>query len=121
MKVAILCGGVGTRLAEETEIKPKHMVEVGGRPILWHIMMHYSAHGFDDFVVALGYTGEQIKKYMVDYAAMHGDINVRMRTNQVTRREHVHHDWSVDLVETGNATLTGGRTAVTVASLPWAS
>jgi len=109
MKVAILCGGVGTRLAEETEIKPKPMVEIGGRPILWHIMMHYSAHGFDDFVIALGYKGEYIKKYMVDYAAMHGDINIKMRTNQVTRREHLHHDWSVDLVDTGNATLTGGR------------
>jgi glucose-1-phosphate cytidylyltransferase len=109
MKVAILAGGVGTRLAEETEIKPKPMVEIGGKPILWHIMMHYAYYGFKDFVIALGYKGEQIKKYMVDYAALNGNLRVNFRTGKVDMHSGVRPDWNVELVETGITTLTGGR------------
>lgn len=109
MKVAILAGGVGSRLAEETEIKPKPMVEIGGKPILWHIMMHYAYYGFKDFVIALGYKGEQIKKYMVDYAALNGNLRVNFRTGKVDMHSGVRPDWSVELVDTGITTLTGGR------------
>ena len=75
MKVAILAGGVGTRLVEETEVKPKPMVTIGGRPILWHIMMHYASYGFDDFVVALGYKGDVIKRYFVDFCSLSSDMS----------------------------------------------
>ncbi len=109
MKVAILAGGVGSRLAEETEIKPKPMVEIGGKPILWHIMMHYAYYGFKDFVIALGYKGEQIKKYMVDYAALNGNLRVNFRTGKVDMHSGVRPDWNVELVDTGITTLTGGR------------
>ncbi|MBX2990364.1 MAG: glucose-1-phosphate cytidylyltransferase [Bacteroidetes bacterium] len=109
MKVGILAGGVGSRLAEETEIKPKPMVEIGGRPILWHIMMHYSSYGFSDFVIALGYKGEQIKKYIVDYASLTGNLKVNVRTRHVETGGGYRPDWNVDLVDTGIATLTGGR------------
>jgi glucose-1-phosphate cytidylyltransferase len=109
MKVAILAGGVGTRLAEETEIKPKPMVEIGGRPILWHIMMHYSHYGFGDFVIALGYKGEVIKKYMVDYCSLNSNLTVNLRTGDVTIHDGYKPDWTVQLVDTGIPTLTGGR------------
>jgi len=78
MKVAILAGGVGTRLAEETEVKPKPMVEIGGKPILWHIMMHYAYYGFKEFVIALGYKGEYIKKYMVEYCPLNSNLTVNL-------------------------------------------
>jgi glucose-1-phosphate cytidylyltransferase len=109
MKVAVLAGGVGTRLAEETEIKPKPMVEIGGRPILWHIMMHYAQYGYREFVIALGYKGEVIKRYMVEYASLHADLTVNLRTGEVVRHENACPDWSVELVDTGLHTLTGGR------------
>lgn len=113
MRVVILAGGLGTRLAEETGVKPKPMVEIGGRPILWHIMRHYAHHGFREFVVALGYKGEQIKRYFVDYRSMTRDLTVQVGTGAV----HVHpasdgelgDDWTVHLVDTGYATNTGGR------------
>ena len=82
MKVAILAGGLGSRLSEETEVKPKPMVEIGGKPILWHIMMYYSQFGFNDFVIALGYKGEVIKKYMVDYCALNSDLTVHFGLGQ---------------------------------------
>jgi glucose-1-phosphate cytidylyltransferase len=111
MKVAILAGGVGTRLVEETEVKPKPMVTIGGRPILWHIMMHYAFYGFKNFVVALGYKGEVIKRYFVDYCAMNSDLTVNLAKGEV--KQHVnglhHRDWNVELIDTGEATLTGGR------------
>jgi len=112
MKVGILAGGLGSRLAEETVVKPKPMIEIGGRPILWHIMMHYSAHGFNEFVVALGYKGEYIKRYMADYCALASDLRVSLKTGQVEprgngRRES--EDWVVDLIDTGQQTNTGGR------------
>ncbi len=109
MKVAILAGGVGSRLSEETVIKPKPLVEIGGRPILWHIMMHYSHYGFKDFIIALGYKGEVIKKYIVDYCSLNSDLTVQTKTGKVTRHGEVTADWTVDLVDTGIATLTGGR------------
>jgi glucose-1-phosphate cytidylyltransferase len=109
MKVLILAGGVGSRLAEETEIKPKPMVEIGGRPILWHIMMHYSAYGFTDFVIALGYKGEVIKKYLADFCLLNSDLSVNMKTGQVTMRRGDMPDWNIELVDTGLHTLTGGR------------
>ncbi|NJO41195.1 MAG: glucose-1-phosphate cytidylyltransferase [Cyanobacteria bacterium CRU_2_1] len=109
MKVAILAGGVGSRLAEETEVKPKPMVEIGGRPILWHIMMNYSHYGFKDFVIALGYKGEVIKRYMVDYCSLNSNLTVSLRNGNVRTHDGYHLDWTVDLIDTGVATNTGGR------------
>lgn len=109
MKVAILAGGVGSRLAEETNIKPKPMVEIGGKPILWHIMMHYSYYGFKHFVIALGYKGECIKKYMVDYCSLNSNLTVKIQTGKVKINGGYKPDWTVDLIDTGIPTLTGGR------------
>ena len=109
MKVALLAGGLGTRLAEETEVKPKPMVEIGGKPILWHIMMHYSHYGFNNFAIALGYKGEVIKKYMVDYCSLNSNLTVDFQTGAVTMQGGHRPDWIVDLVDTGMNTLTGGR------------
>ncbi|MBI5474564.1 MAG: glucose-1-phosphate cytidylyltransferase [Ignavibacteriae bacterium] len=111
MKVGILAGGLGSRLAEETEIKPKPMVEIGGKPILWHIMKHYAHYGHNSFVVALGYKGEYIKKYMIDYAALAAEhMTVNMKKREVTRSgEGDTEDWTVELVDTGMPTQTGGR------------
>lgn len=109
MKVAILAGGVGTRLVEETQIKPKPMVEIGGRPILWHIMEHYAAYGFNQFVIALGYKGEMIKKYIVDYCHLNSDLAVNLRTGTVRTNGGSRRDWLVELIDTGQPTLTGGR------------
>ena len=109
MKVGILAGGVGSRLAEETQVKPKPMVEIGGRPILWHIMMHYAHYGFKQFVIALGYKGEVIKKYMVDYCSLNSDLTVNLQTGEVKIHDAYKTDWTVELVDTGMPTLTGGR------------
>ena len=110
MKVAILAGGVGSRLSEETEAKPKPMVEIGERPILWHIMKHYHHYGFSDFVIALGYKGEYIKRFMTDYCSLGGNLKLSFRDGQVEvhGRETVE-DWTVELIETGLSTNTGGR------------
>ena len=109
MKVAILAGGFGTRLAEETEIRPKPMVEIGGRPILWHIMKIYAHYGFNDFVIALGYKGEHIKKYMVDYCSLTHNLTVNMKNGQIERHDCRDLDWTVQLIDTGLKTMTGGR------------
>jgi len=109
MKVAILAGGVGTRLAEETEIKPKPMVEIGGMPILWHIMRHYYHYGYKEFAIALGYKGTVIKKYMVDYCSLNSNLTVNIKTGDVTVHDSEKPDWTVDLIDTGIETLTGGR------------
>jgi len=108
--VVILCGGMGTRLAEQTEIRPKPLVEIGGRPILWHIMKHYSRYGFNEFVLALGYKGEQIKRYFLDFHSLNRDFTVSLRDGQVrTIDQNEGEPWQVHLVDTGQATLTGGR------------
>jgi glucose-1-phosphate cytidylyltransferase len=109
MKVGILAGGVGSRLAEETQVKPKPMVEIGGRPILWHIMMHYAHYGFKEFVIALGYKGEVIKKYMVDYCSLQSNLTVNLRDGRVKIHDDYKTDWTVELVDTGMPTMTGGR------------
>lgn len=109
MKVGILAGGFGTRLAEETEVKPKPMVEIGGRPILWHIMMHYHRYGFKDFVIALGYKAEVIKKYMVDYHSLNSNLTVNLSNGQILHQGGNHLDLTVELIETGLKTQTGGR------------
>jgi glucose-1-phosphate cytidylyltransferase len=111
MKVVILAGGLGSRLAEETEVRPKPMVEIGDRPILWHIMKHYAASGFAEFVVALGYKGEDIKRFFVDYQSLAGDLTVRLGTGGVERQAVDRDDWTVHLVDTGAETGTGGRVA----------
>ncbi|MCC6617379.1 MAG: glucose-1-phosphate cytidylyltransferase [Anaerolineae bacterium] len=109
VKVVLLAGGFGTRLAEETEIRPKPMVEIGGRPILWHIMNIYAAHGFKHFVVALGYKGEYIKRYFHDYYSLHGDMTFDFKNGSMTARGERNLDWTVELVDTGLHTMTGGR------------
>jgi glucose-1-phosphate cytidylyltransferase len=109
MKVAILAGGFGTRLAEETEAKPKPLVEIGGRPILWHIMQHYGRYGFKEFHIALGYKGDEIKRFFLDHHTLSGDITVDLSTGRATVTSQAVADWKVHLVETGDATLTGGR------------
>jgi glucose-1-phosphate cytidylyltransferase len=111
MQVVILCGGLGTRLREETEFRPKPLVEIGGRPILWHIMKIYARHGFRDFVLCLGYRGQMIKEYFLNYEAMNNDFTIRLgRQNLITHHDaHGEQDFKVTLVETGAETMTGGR------------
>jgi glucose-1-phosphate cytidylyltransferase len=109
MKVAILAGGKGTRLAEETEIRPKPMVEIGGRPILWHIMKHYSHYGFNEFAIALGYKGNYIKRWVRDTFSLGGDLTVHTGTGKVTAQRNGNPDLTIHLVETGIDTQTAGR------------
>ena len=109
MKVVILAGGLGTRLSEETELKPKPMVEIGGKPILWHIMTYYSQFGINDFIIALGYKGEVIKKYFLDYHYLSGDININLENGQIDVAHKNIKDWKINLIDTGLVTLTGGR------------
>ena len=111
MKVVILAGGLGTRLAEETSVRPKPMVEIGGRPILDHIMRWYAHHGYKEFIVALGYKGEFIKQYFLNYYPLNSDISVSLGTGEVIVHEREREDWIVHLVETGTNTMTGGRLA----------
>jgi glucose-1-phosphate cytidylyltransferase len=108
-KVCILAGGLGTRLSEETTVKPKPMVEIGGRPMLWHIMKLYSSFGFNDFVVALGYKGESIKDYFVNYAQMAADLSIDIKSGVTKTTRSLVEPWKVDLIDTGLHTLTGGR------------
>jgi glucose-1-phosphate cytidylyltransferase len=109
MKVLILAGGFGTRLSEETASIPKPMVEIGGKPILWHIMKIYSAHGFNEFVILLGYKGYVIKEYFANYFLHTNDVTFDMRTNEVLYHENRAEDWRVTLLDTGANTMTGGR------------
>lgn len=100
---------MGSRLAEETEVKPKPMVEIGGRPILWHIMKHYAHYGFKEFFIALGYKSEMIKRYFLDYYSLSGSMTINLVNGEVQTREKECEDWVVHLVDTGLHTLTGGR------------
>ncbi|HIF42147.1 MAG TPA: glucose-1-phosphate cytidylyltransferase [Planctomycetes bacterium] len=110
MKVGILAGGVGSRLSEETVLKPKPMVEVGGRPILWHIMQRYAAFGHTEFVVALGYKGEYIKRYMLDYCSLSSNLKVHLGQGEVIQETRGgEEDWTVELIDTGQESGTGGR------------
>ena len=109
MKVAILAGGYGTRLAEETEIRPKPMVEIGGKPILWHIMKIYSHYNYNRFIIALGYKGEYIKKYIVDYCNLSSNITVDLKNGKVKLHDVNQENWTVELIDTGMETQTGGR------------
>jgi glucose-1-phosphate cytidylyltransferase len=109
MKVVILAGGRGTRLAEETEVTPKPMVEIGGKPILWHIMKGYSHRGTKEFFVALGYKGEVIKRFFLDYHRLSGDLRVDLSNGQIKTHNSDCEDWIVNLVDTGLDTCTGGR------------
>lgn len=112
MKVAILAGGYGTRFIEETRMKPKPMITIGGQPILWHIMMHYSQYNFKEFVIALGYKGEYIKQWVRDHHLLDRNITVKTGTGEVSFREGSQQDWVdwvVHLVDTGERTQTGGR------------
>src|SRR5258706_3592908 len=109
MKVVILAGGIGSRLAEETEVKPKPMVEIGGRPILWHIMKHYAHYGLNEFLIALGYKGEEVKRYFLDYHNLSGSMTVKLASGQVQTRSRECEDWTVHLMDTGTETFTGGR------------
>ena len=110
MQVVILCGGMGTRLREETESRPKPMIEIGGRPILWHIMKIFSYHGFQDFILCLGYKGDQIKNYFLNYEKLNSDVRVELGSGTVEIFDrHDEHDWRVTLVDTGLHTMTGSR------------
>lgn len=109
MRVVILAGGMGTRLQEETTVKPKPMVEIGGRPILWHIMKHYAHFGFREFLVALGYKGDCIKRHFLDYYALQGSISVDLSNGKVETHAKECENWLVHLIDTGVETNTGGR------------
>lgn len=109
MKVVILAGGLGTRLSEETAIKPKPMVEIGGRPVLWHIMKHFSHFGFKEFFIALGYKGEVIKRYFLDYYALNGSMTLDLASGEMQVHNKECDDWTVHLMDTGQETQTGGR------------
>lgn len=109
MKTVILCGGLGTRISEESHLKPKPMIEIGGRPILWHIMKLYSAYGFNDFVICLGYRGYVIKEYFANYVLHNADFTVDLANGSVEYHATNHEPWKVTLVETGAETMTGGR------------
>lgn len=109
MKVVILAGGLGTRLSEETDLKPKPMVEIGGRPILWHIMKIYSHYGFNDFVVLTGYKSHIIKEYFINYYSRYSDITVDMSSNSVEIHKTRTEPWKVTMLYTGKNTMTGGR------------
>jgi len=109
MKVVILAGGYGTRISEETDVKPKPMIMIGGKPILWHIMKIYSAHGFNEFVILLGYKGYYIKEYFANYFLHQSDITIDMQTNEMQVHNNSSEPWKVTLVDTGLDTMTGGR------------
>ncbi len=109
MKVVILAGGFGTRLSEYTDVKPKPMVEIGGHPILWHIMNLYAHYGYKDFLIALGYKGNVIKEHFLNYYAMNSDFTVDLSDGTITSHQQRNMDWKVTLVDTGQNTMTGGR------------
>src|SRR5579863_6772202 len=109
MKVVILAGGLGTRISEETSVRPKPMVEVGGKPILWHIMKTYSFYGINDFILCLGYKGYIIKEYFANYFLHTSDVTMDLAKNEVHVHDSKSEPWRVTLVDTGDETMTGGR------------
>jgi glucose-1-phosphate cytidylyltransferase len=109
LELAILAGGPGTRLAEETELKPKPIVEIGGRPILWHILKHYACYGHREFFIALAYKGDEIKRYFLDRARLRGDMTLRPVRGELQRCGGMIEDWTLQLIDTGTDTMTGGR------------
>ncbi|MDO8703097.1 MAG: glucose-1-phosphate cytidylyltransferase [Undibacterium sp.] len=109
MKAVILAGGLGTRISEETHLKPKPMIEIGGKPILWHIMKSYAAHGVNEFVICCGYRGYLIKEYFANYFLHMSDVTFDMQNNRMEVHEHHAEPWKVTLVDTGEDTMTGGR------------
>lgn len=111
MKAVILAGGLGTRLSEETSVKPKPMIEIGGKPILWHIMKIYSSHGINDFIVCCGYKGYVIKEYFSNYFLHQSDVTFCMQTNTIKVHKERAEPWTVTLVDTGDSSMTGGRLA----------
>lgn len=109
MKAVILAGGLGTRISEETHLKPKPMIEIGGKPILWHIMKIYSAHGINDFIICCGYKGYIIKEYFANYFLHESDVTFDMQNNKMQVHHHTAEPWRVTLVDTGDKTMTGAR------------
>lgn len=109
MKVVILAGGLGTRLSEETSLRPKPMVEIGGMPILWHIMKIYSAHGYNEFVICLGYKGYMVKEYFANYFLHKSDVTIDLEINEVITHDTQAEPWKITLVDTGQNSMTGGR------------
>jgi len=109
VKAVILAGGLGSRLAEETSVKPKPMIEIGDRPILWHIMKNYAHYGVEEFFIALGYKGEVIKRFFLDYYSLNGSMTIGLSTGRVEMRENESENWTVHLMDTGVDTNTGGR------------
>ena len=109
MKAIILAGGYGTRLSEETDLKPKPLVDIGGKPILWHIMKIYSAHGINDFIICCGYKGYLIKEYFANYFLHHSDVTFALNNNSMKVNQNNTEPWTVTLVDTGEGTMTGGR------------
>ena len=109
MQAVILAGGYGTRISEESHLRPKPMIEIGGKPILWHIMKIYAAHGITDFVLCLGYRGYMIKEYFANYILHSSDVTIDARTGEITYHNSIAEPWRVTLVDTGEASMTGGR------------
>ncbi|WP_432817029.1 glucose-1-phosphate cytidylyltransferase [Sulfitobacter sp. JB4-11] len=109
MKLVILAGGFGTRISEESHLKPKPMIEIGGRPIIWHIMKHYSEHGIDEFVICCGYKGYMIKEYFANYFLHMSDVTIDLATNGIETHSQRAENWKITLVDTGEETQTGGR------------
>ena len=109
MKTVILCGGLGTRLSEETVIKPKPMVEIGDKPILWHIMKNYLSYDFNNFILALGYKGEKIKEYFINYNNLTSNLTVNMKNGEVSKTEGTKENWEFQMIDTGKNSMTGAR------------
>jgi len=109
MKVVILAGGLGTRISEETHLRPKPMIEIGGRPILWHIMKMYAAHGLDDFIICAGYRGYMIKEYFANYRLHRSDVTIDLGTGEIVYHASSAEPWKVTVIDTGEETMTGGR------------
>ena len=114
MKVVILAGGLGTRLSEETHLRPKPMVEIGGKPILWHIMKSYSNFGYNEFIICCGYKGYVIKEYFANYLLHNSDVTINLQDRSIDMHANNSEPWKVTLIDTGENTLTGGRLKKTI-------